>query len=72
MRYTVDWARLWAYIAINVPLCAKLSDKDVTNGLLHEFAHLIVSPMSDGKGGELEEYVVSRLAQIFEWVRKAD
>ena len=72
MRYTVDWARLWAYIEINVPLVATLSDEDLTAGLLHEFAHLIVAPMSRKGNKELEEYTVSRLSQIFDWIRKAD
>lgn len=73
MRYECDWARLWAYIEINVPLCAILPDADLTAGLLHEFAHLLVAPMANDETDEqLEEYVVSRLSQIFEWIRSAD
>ena len=53
--------------------CTKTADcKDGHNVVLHEFAHLIVAPMAGNKNKELEEYTVSRLSQIFEWIRKAD
>jgi hypothetical protein len=69
MRTHIDWSRLWAEIDVNLPMVKQLDDKELEYVVLHELCHIMVSPMHSNKRIEIEELVVTRLAQAFLWVR---
>ena len=69
MRTTCDWTRLWAEIDVNLPAVKRTKDEALEYMILHELAHVMVSPMQRRKKGDVEEFTVTRLAQAFLWLR---
>ncbi len=71
MATNVDWPYRKAYIDVNVPLLATLSDADTENAFIHECMHILVEEMraaGDDQQAHIER-VCESLAQAFVWVR---
>ncbi len=73
---SVKWEYLELAIHWNCPRVFGLDDEEIDYMVRHEFAHAIVNEMREWASGDSkdairhEERVCTRLAMIFNWVRK--
>jgi predicted SprT family Zn-dependent metalloprotease len=69
IRITARWEYLEAYLEVNTPAIAELSDIELEVAIVHELCHILVNEMREG-GIKHEERVCSRLSQAFLWTKE--
>jgi hypothetical protein len=79
MHVSTSWEYAAARWTVHMPQVAGLNDKQLEKAFLHEAAHILVAQAmppyapSEGVSEEWkkhEEYVVTRLADVFKWLRE--
>lgn len=70
MTIHARWEYGMASIAVNVPVLADLSDRELEEAVVHELTHALINEMrEDDPDRKHEERVVTTLTNAFMWTR---